>query len=82
MRMIKDCCGFDLSAQLAQALESPVVHQNPEALYSMPLKRGQRVSSSTTMQTTLEVRDAMQHVHDLSSDDENGPINRVGLGEI
>ncbi|KAL4234384.1 cilium assembly [Mactra antiquata] len=63
-------------AQMAQAIESPMMHQNPEALYAMPIKRGQRAPSSNTMQTTLEVRDAMQHVHDLSSDEDNGPTNR------
>jgi hypothetical protein len=29
------------------------------------------------MQTTQEVRDAMQQVHDLSSDEEAGPSNKV-----
>lgn len=64
-------------AHLDQALESPLIHQNPEALYSMPLKRAQRAAASNTMQTTQEVRDAMQQVHDLSSDEEPGPSNRV-----
>ena len=44
----------------------------------MPIKRSERVPSSNTMQTTQEVRDAMQKFHDLSSDDEAGPSNRVG----
>ncbi|XP_053402617.1 uncharacterized protein LOC128557955 isoform X2 [Mercenaria mercenaria] len=65
-------------AHLAQALDSPTIHQNPEALYSMPLKRGQRASSSNTMQTTQDVREAMQQVHDLSSDEDAGASNRVG----
>ncbi|XP_060586840.1 centrosomal protein of 89 kDa-like isoform X2 [Ruditapes philippinarum] len=62
--------------QQVQDLDSPTIQQNPEALYSMPLKRGQRVQSSNTMQTTQEVRDAMQQVHDLSSDEEAGPSNK------
>ncbi|XP_053400959.1 centrosomal protein of 89 kDa-like isoform X2 [Mercenaria mercenaria] len=62
-------------AHLAQALDSPTIHQNPEALYSMPLKRGQRASSSNTMQTTQDVREAMQQVHDLSSDEDAGASN-------
>lgn len=64
-------------AQLAQAIDSPHIHQNPEALYSTPLKRSQRAKSSSTMQTTMEVRDAMQQVHDLSSDEDASPSSRT-----
>ncbi|XP_052286306.1 centrosomal protein of 89 kDa-like isoform X4 [Dreissena polymorpha] len=57
-------------AQMAGVLSSPGPQQNSEALYSMPVKRGQRQSSSQTLDTTIEVHDAMRRVHDQSSEDE------------
>lgn len=67
------------SAQAAEALESSHIHNNPEALYSMPIKRGQKAPSSQSLRTTMEVRDAMQQVHDLSSEDEMKESSRVSL---
>ena len=42
----------------------------------MPIKRGQRAAPNQSLRTTMEVRDAMQQVHDLSSDEEG---NRVSI---
>lgn len=73
---------FILTAQVAEALESSRIHNNPEALYSMPVKRGQKGQSSQSLRTTMEVRDAMQQVHDLSSDDEMRDTGRVSSSNL
>lgn len=43
----------------------------------MPIKRTQKASSSQSLRTTVEVRNAMQQVHDLSSEDEMRDTGRV-----
>ena len=64
---------------MAGVLSSPGPQQNSEALYSMPVKRGQRQSSSQTLDTTIEVHDAMRRVHDQSSEDEGRAQDKVTL---
>lgn len=65
------------TAQVEEAIESPHFHKNPEALYAMPIKRTPKASSSQSLRTTAEVRNAMQQVHDLSSEDEMRDSGRV-----
>ncbi|XP_052816881.1 centrosomal protein of 89 kDa-like isoform X2 [Mya arenaria] len=63
-------------AQFAEAIGSPNALQNPEALYATPMKRGQRQPSTQSLRTTAEVHNAMQRVHELSSD-EDSPADRA-----
>lgn len=62
-------------AHIDQVLDSTAIHANPESLYAMPIRTGQKGILTGSLQTTEYVRNAMQQVHDLSSGDETSRLS-------